>query len=65
MFIVRAWPINPALTPPAPEPFANLGDALDAARDMAADRRWLLVQVTDAHAMIWAQFNMLWSVNGH
>jgi hypothetical protein len=60
-FIIRAWPVDVS-GGPVDEPASEPGPAIDRARELAHDRRYRSVIVTDQSATVWAQFNTLWGL---
>lgn len=60
-FIVRAYPRD-ASEDPADSRRLTLEVAVEEARKLAWSPAYRAVAVLDGFSMVWAQFNMLWSV---
>ena len=60
-FTVRSWSVNAAFAR-RDEPYASFIPAVLRAWEIAKDRSWRTAMVIDDRAMVWAQFNMLWSL---
>ena len=61
-FVVRAYPSDTKDTP-VETWHPRLGPAVDLAREMAGLPAFRSVEVLDNRNMLWARFNMLWSVS--
>jgi alkanesulfonate monooxygenase SsuD/methylene tetrahydromethanopterin reductase-like flavin-dependent oxidoreductase (luciferase family) len=62
MFVIRAWTTTANAPPEDQDAGDDLRAAIVRAAELAEDKRYRSVCVTDSHAMVWAQFNMLWLV---
>lgn len=60
--MIRAWSTQ-SNEPPVDTPAASFDEALGRAYEMAMDKRWRSVIVSDLQMTVWAQFNMLWSLD--